>query len=322
MRRREFIVVFAAALAAARVRAEDRARPARIGVISLRAAGANEALDGLRQGLAERRYVEGRDVVFEVRYPGGDAARLSALIAELLALPVDILFTQGTPASFAAKRQTVTVPIVSESGDPVGSGLVASLAHPGGNITGMSLLSGEYSIKWLELLKEAVPRLHRVAVLWNPDNPVIAAEVAGMRAASPRLGLELVAYSAHSKEIDASLVAIATEGTDGLILADDSFIDSLSPRIAAFAVDHRLPTIGGFSHYPRLGGLMSYSTDFLALGRKAATYIDRILKGVRPADLPVEQATDFTLRINLKTAKTLGIEIPGSLLARADEVIE
>jgi putative ABC transport system substrate-binding protein len=177
-------------------------------------------------------------------------------------------------------------------------------------------------LKWLQLLKEAVPRLQRVAVLWNPDNAVIAAEVAGMKAAAPGLGLDLVAFSGRPKEIDASLTGITAAAVGGLVLTDDAFLDSLIPRIADFAAERRLPTIGGFSHYPSLGGLMSYSADFIAVGRKSASYVDRILKGARPPDLPVEQVTDFTLRINLKTAKSLGLDIPPALLARADEVIE
>jgi putative ABC transport system substrate-binding protein len=322
MNRRAFIAACLASAVAARARAADRQRPARIGVISLAARANDSTLNGLRQGLTERGYVEGRDVVLEQRYANGDAAQLPRLIDELLALPVDVLVAQGTPASLAAKRQTTTVPIVIQSGDPVGAGIVASLARPGGNLTGTSILSGDYSLKWLQLLKEAVPRLQRVAVLWNPDNAVIAAEVAGMKAAAPGLGLDLVAFSGRPKEIDASLIGITAAAVGGLVLTDDAFLDSLIPRIADFAAERRLPTIGGFSHYPNLGGLMSYSADFIAVGRKSASYVDRILKGARPADLPVEQVTDFTLRVNLKTAKSLGLDIPPALLARADEVIE
>jgi putative ABC transport system substrate-binding protein len=322
MRRREFIAACVASTVAARALAADRQRPARIGLIALPARANNPILDGLRQGLAERGYVEGGDVVLEQRYAGGDAAQLPGLIDELLALPVDVLVAQGTPASLAAKRQTTSVPIVILSGDPVGAGLVSSLARPGGNLTGTSILSGDYSVKWLQLLKEAVPRLQRVAVLWNPDNTVIAAEVVGMKQAAPGLALDLVAFPARPKEIDASLAAIAGAEVGGLVLTDDAVIDSLLPRIADFATERRVPTIGGFSNYPSQGGLMSYSVDFIAVGRKSASYVDRILKGARPADLPVEQATDFTLRINLKTAKALGLEIPPNVLARADEVIE
>jgi putative ABC transport system substrate-binding protein len=321
MNRRDFIALCMVALLAARARAQNRPRPARIGVVSHRSS-ADETLENLRQELAQRGYVEGRDIVIEERYAAGDAARLAALVGELLALPVDVLVAQGTPASLAAKRQTTTVPVVIQSGDPVGAGLVASLSHPGGNITGTSIVSGDYSIKWLELLKEAVPELHRVAVLWNPDNPVIAGEVDAMKAAAPRFGLDVAAFPGRPKEIDTSFAAIATTGVDGLVLADDAFLHSLSQRVADFAAARRLPNIAGFSNYTGLGGFMSYSVDFIALGRRTGRYVDRILKGAKPADLPVEQMSEFTLRINLKTAASLGLTVPSAILARADEVIE
>jgi putative ABC transport system substrate-binding protein len=321
VRRRDFIALCVASTAATPTRADDRPRPARIGVVS-QGTAADETAEGLRKELAKKGYVEGRDLVLEERYAAGDAARLSALVTELLALPVDILVAQGTPASLAAKRQTTAVPIVIQSGDPVGAGLVASLSRPGGNITGTSLLSREYSIKWLELLKETVPKLRRVAVLWNPDNAVNAGQLDGMRAAAPRLGLDVNAFSARPEEIAASFAAIAQAGTDGLILTDDPFLYSLSPRVADFGTGQRLPTIAAFSHYPREGGLMSYSVDFIALGRRTGRYVDRILKGAKPTDLPVEQVSEFTLRVNLKTAAALGLAVPPAILARADEVIE
>jgi putative ABC transport system substrate-binding protein len=272
--------------------------------------------------LAASGYEIGRNLLIEERFAEGHSDRLASLVAEVIAAQVDVLYTPGTQASLAAKRQTTTVPIVFQSGDPVGAGLVASLARPDGNLTGLSLLSGDYSKKWLELLKEAVPKLERVAVLWNPDNPVIAGEVDQQRQAAAHLHLELAAFPARGNDIDASLAAIAASGVQGLVVPDDAFLDSLAPRIAAFALDHRLPAIAGFDRYPREGLVMSYSVDFIAAGRRAAVYIDRILKGARPADLPVEQATDFALRINLKTAKALGLTIPFSLVASAIEVIE
>jgi putative tryptophan/tyrosine transport system substrate-binding protein len=213
------------------------------------------------------------------------------------------------------------VPIVFQSGDPVGAGLVASLARPGGNLTGISLLSGEYSRKWLELLKEAVPTLRRVGMLWNPDNPAIAGEVDRMRQVAVGMSLDLVAFAGRAKDIEASLAAIADADLEGLVITDDAFLGTLAPRIGAFAIEHRLAAIAGGRHV-REGLLMSYSVDFVAISRRAADYVDRILKGARPADLPVEQATTFYLRINLNAAKALGLEMPGSLIARADEVIE
>jgi ABC-type uncharacterized transport system substrate-binding protein len=321
VRRRSFIAAGFTSIFALPALAQERPKPVRIGVVSNRT-GVDETLEGLRQELAKRGYVEGRDIVIEERYAAGDAARLAALVAELLALPVDVLVAQGTSAALAAKHATTSVPIVIQSGDPVGAGLVASLSRPGGNITGTSILSGDYSIKWLELLKEAVPLVHRVAVLWNPDNPVIAGEVDAMRAAAPRFGLDVAAFPGRPNEIDASFAAIATTGVDGLVLADDAFLDSLSQRVVDFAAAQRLPNIAGFSSYIGRGGLMSYSVDFIAVGRRTGRYVDRILKGAKPADLPVEQVTEFTLRINLKTAASLGLTVPPAVLARADEVIE
>jgi putative ABC transport system substrate-binding protein len=321
MRRRHFIAICAAMITPLRAHAEDRLRPARLGVVA-QGTSADDTTVGLRKELTERGYVEGRDLVIEERYAAGDTTRFPVLIAELLALPVDVLVTQGTPASLAAKRQTTTVPIVIQSGDPVGAGLVASLSHPGGNLTGTSLLSSDYSVKWLEILKETKPGLHRVAVLWNPDNAVNAREVEGMQAAAPSLGLELLALPARPNEIEASFAAITDSGADGLALAVDAFILSQSIRVVAFAAEHRMPTIAGFSNYTRQGGLVSYSVDFIAVGRRTGRYVDRILKGGKPADLPVEQASEFTLRINLKTAAALGLAVPPAILARADEVIE
>lgn len=321
MKRRDVVAVCLAIVLATPALAQDRTKPARIGVASQRT-GADEEMANFHKALAALGYAEGRDVIVDERYAAGDAARLTTFIAELLAVPVDVLVTQGTPASLAAKRLSTTVPIIIQSGDPIGAGLVASLAHPGGNITGTSLLSGDYSTKWLELLQEAVPRLRRVAVLWNPDNAVVAREVESMKAAATGQGLELVAFPGRPKEIDASFAGIATSAVGGLILADDAFLDSQSQRVADFGMEHRLPTIAGFSNYTGRGGFMSYSVDFAALARRTARYVDRILKGAKPADLPVEQVSEFTLRINLKTAAALGLSVPPAILARADEVIE
>jgi putative tryptophan/tyrosine transport system substrate-binding protein len=260
--------------------------------------------------------------VLEERYADGNAERIPALIAELLALNVDVLITPGTPITRAAQRATMTVPIVCISGDPVGTGLVTSLSHPGGNITGMSLLAGDYSAKWLPLLKEVVPKLHRVATLWNPNNPGVAVELERIREAAQLLGLDLTLLSVRSSEVETSLAAITTAGFEGLIVTDDPLLDALQPRIIALTAQHHLPAIYSFSNAVQQGGLMSYSANFFAMWRKMAGYVDRILKGARPADLPVEQATDVTLKLNLKTAKSLGLSIPPTLLATADEVIE
>jgi putative tryptophan/tyrosine transport system substrate-binding protein len=196
------------------------------------------------------------------------------------------------------------------------------LSRPGGNITGLSLLSSDYSAKWLELLKEAVPKLRRVAVLWNPDNPGTSLQLEHMCEAARILGLDLTILSARPAEIEASLTGMTTTSFDGLVVTDDPFLEPLIPRIIALAAQRRLPTLYAFNTSVQQGGLMSYSANFFALWRRAADYVDRILKGARPADLPIEQATEVILNINLKTAKALGLDIPATLLARCDEVIE
>jgi putative ABC transport system substrate-binding protein len=321
MNRRAFIAVLGGAAAwpvAARAQKSERMR--RVGYVWI---GAHNDVNvvGLRQGLADEGYVIGRDLALEERYAEGHAEQIPALIAELLALNVEVLVTPGTLITRAAQRTTATVPIVSTSGDPVGLGLVASLSRPGGNTTGLSLFSVDYSAKWLELLKEAVPKLDRVAVLWT-DNMGHAKEVERVKEAARSLGLDLTVFSGTPKEIDASFGAIANDGFSGLVVPTDPSFEALTPQIIAFAAKDRLPAIYPFSTAVAQGGLMSYSADFPAIMRRAATYVDRILKGVRPADLPIEQATTVALKINLKTAKALDLTIPPSLLALADEVIE
>jgi len=324
MRRREFISLLggtAVALPLA-ARAQQVAMP-RLGYIWIGARGTDASLNaGLRQGLADRGYVVGRNLAFEERYAEGTADRVPALIAELLALNIDVLVTPGTPITRAAQRATKTIPIVSVTGNPVGTGLVTSLSHPGGNITGVSLLTGDYSAKWLELLRELVPKLQRVAVLWNPDNPVAAAELEHMRKAAQILLLDLTILSVEPSEIEASLAAITTASFEGLLVPDDPLTQSFLPRIIALTAQRHLPAVYAYSDSVQQGGLISYSANFLEMFRKAAGYVDRILKGAHPGDLPIEQATEVALDINLKTAKALGLTIPPTLLAVANEVIE
>ncbi len=277
---------------------------------------------GLRLGLADRGYVIGQNLIFEERYAEGDIEKVPALIADLLAMKVNVLVTAGTTVSLAARRATTTVPIVIASGDPVGSGLVASLSRPGGNITGVSLLASDYSAKWLGLLKELLPNLHRVAALGSPDNPSIVKEMGELQAAAGKLGLELTAFSAKPKDVEASFASIANDGYEGLVVTTDPFLEPYTTRIIQLASERRLPAIYPFSNAVELGGLMSYSADILAMWRRAASYVDRILKGERPGDLPIEQPTAVNLKINLKTAKVLGLNVPPSLIVAADEVIE
>jgi ABC-type uncharacterized transport system substrate-binding protein len=260
--------------------------------------------------------------VLEERYGDGESDKVPTLIAELLALKVDVLVTVGTFASLAARRATATVPIVCASGDPVKAGLAASLNWPGGNVTGVSILANDYSAKWLELIQEALPKLRRVAVLWNSENRAVRVEVEQLRTAAGALGLDLAALPGRSGEIDGSLAAIAGGAFDGLVVTTDPSIEPLVSRIIAFAAERALPTMYPFSTAVQHGGLMSYSIDLFEIWRRAASHVDRILKGESPAGLPIEQATRVLLKINLKTAAALGIALPPTLLARADEVVE
>ena len=312
MRRRKFIAFLGGAAAATSVvwphaaRAQTSAGLRRVGFV----------------GLEDRGYVLGRNLVLEERHADGNAARVPALIADLLALNVDVLVTPGTLISLAAKRATSTVPIVMVSGDPVDAGLVRSLARPGANITGLSVLSGDYSAKWLELLLEMAPKLHRVALLSNPDNPTQTRQVEPMREAAQVLKLDLTSLSGRPAELEASLAALTPANVDGFIVSDDPFLETSLPRLIALAAERRLPALYGWSFAVKQGGLISYSADFFEIWRQAAGYVDRVLKGAQPADLPVEQATRVALKINLKTARALGLEISPMMLTRADEVIE
>ena len=281
-------------------------------------------LAGLQQGLADLGYVEGKTLILERRYADGSPERLAAVIAELAASKADVLVTPGTPTTRAAQRIASGIPIVSVSGDPVASGFAASLARPGGPITGLSLYSGEsVAEKWLEVLKEAMPKLARIGMIWNSDNPNTARQMERVRVTGARLGIDAVFASMRQPDdVEPALADIARRRPESLIVPDDPFLQSQQDRIIVFAREHRLPAIYGLSAFVEAGGLMSYSASIFDVWRRGASYVDRILKGTRPSDLPIEQPTKFTLRINLKTAKALGFEVPPSLLARADEVIE
>jgi putative ABC transport system substrate-binding protein len=322
VRRRDFIAVLSGAVVWPVVPQAQQATLPKVGYVFVGQRGTDVSGAGLRQGLADRGYELGKNLVLEERYADGDSGKIPALINELLANKVDVLVTVGTFASLAARRATSTVPIVSASGDPVKTGLAASLNRPGGNVTGISILASDYSAKWLELMKEVLPQLRRVAVLWNPENRAVAGEVEQLRTAAHTLGLEVFAFLGMPKEIDDSFSAIAGGAFDSLVVTTDPSLEPLTSRIIAFAAERRLPTMYPFSTAVQNGGLMSYSVDFFDMWRRAASYVDRILKGASPADLPIEQATRVALKINIKTAESLGLIIPPTLLARADEVIE
>ena len=285
--------------------------------------GATPSLEGFRQGLRDLGYVEGRTITLEYRFGDGQADRLPALVAELVRLPVDVLVVVGTTALRPAQHATTTIPIImAPSGDPVGEGLVASLARPGGNITGLSSRAPELSGKRLELLKEAVPTLSRVAALWHRDAPV-GPYVKETQDAAQALGLQLQALEVGGPEAwEQAFAAMTREHADALVVLPSGQIESHQRVVAELAMAHRLPTMFGAREATEAGGLMSYGPDYADLYRRAATYVDKILKGAKPANLPVEQAMKFKLVINLKTAKALGLTIPQSLLVRADEVIQ
>jgi putative ABC transport system substrate-binding protein len=289
------------------------------------AARSNPYVDGLKQGLHDLGWVEGRNIVFEVRFAEGKTDQLPGLAAELVRLKMDVIVTSTTPAALAAKRATATIPIViGFTADPVGSGIVASLAHPGGNITGWTHSGLELRAKYLELLKEAVPDATRMGVLWDPANQVHRPSLRIIESAAQRLGVDLhLAGVQDPKEMERAFSALAEKGVQALVVFPDGMFQAQTPKILALAARYRLPTLYGLREYAELGGLMAYGANIAKMHRQiSASLVDKILRGARPADLPVAQPIEFDLLINLKTAKALGLTIPPSLLQRADQVIE
>ncbi len=281
--------------------------------------------DAFRQGLRELGYVEGRNILIESRFSEGKLDRLPALAAELAALNVDVIIAAGGGLiAQAAKGATGTIPIVMTNvEDPVASGLVSSLARPGGNVTGLSALIPELSGKRLELVREMVPKLSRVAVLWNSAYPEKTTEFKQTQAAGKALGIQVQSLEVQrANSIDGALAAATKERAGALLTLPDPLTNTLQARIVELAAKRQLPTMFTQRSPVEAGGLMSYGPSYADLFRRAATYVDSILKGARPQDIPVEQPTKFELVINLKTAKALGLKIPQSLLLRADRVIE
>src|SRR5499427_8853396 len=281
-------------------------------------------LAAFQQGLRALRYVEKKNILIENRYAAGDFARLPDLAGELVRLHVDVIVTEGAPAAHAAQQRTTTIPIVIENaGDPVGMGLVASLARPGGNITGLFQVSPELMGKRLELLKEMVPSASRVAVLFNPVTPASPLQLKELQATAPTLGVTLLPFEAQvAHDIDRAFTAMHQERVEALIVMGDAMLGTHQSRVVELAAQARLPATYNLRAFVDAGGLMSYGTHFEDLYRRAATYVDKILKDTKPADLPVEQPTKFALIINLKTAQALGITIPPTLLFQANEVIQ
>ena len=325
--RRAFISTLAGGLLAVPLTAEAQApaKVPRIGFLSSRSlADSTHLLESLRQGLRELGYVEGQNIAIESRFAEERPERLPALAAELVRLKVDVIVTAAPAAPEAAQRATNTIPIVfAVVGDPVAVGLVASVARPGGNITGLSSMAPEVVGKQLELLKEVAPKVSRVAVLQNPRNQAHPFVLRQAEAAARTLGLQLhIAQAGTPAEIDAAFATMRSKRAGGVLVLRDGFFLAQRAQIAALAAKDRLPSVYGLKEQAEAGGLMAYGASTAPMYRRAATYVDKILKGAKPADLPVEQPTKFELVINLKTAKALGLTMPQSLLLRADEVIQ
>jgi putative tryptophan/tyrosine transport system substrate-binding protein len=326
MRRRDFIKGFVGSAAAwpLAARAQQPARVARIGILGLASAdGAAPYVNAVRSGLRDLGYIEGKNLIIEYRFGDGKYDRLPDLADQLVHLNVDVLVTFAAPGTQAAKSATVTIPIVmAVTADAIGTGLIASLAHPGGNVTGTTVLNPQLMAKRLELLKEIVPATTQAAVLLNPGNaangPVRHAME--MTAQALKMGLHPFELS-DSGELESVFGAMANSKIDALVVHDDQVLIAAAPVIATLAAKQNLPSCG-FLEFAAAGGLSAYGVNFVELCRRAAYFVDRILKGTAPSDLPVEQPTKFELVINSKTAKALGLTIPGTVLARADEVIE
>jgi putative tryptophan/tyrosine transport system substrate-binding protein len=321
-----FAVVLALTIAVFAAEAQQTSKVYRIGFVSMRSGpGDNPQLEAFRQGLQAMGYQEGRNAVLEIRYAAGDPAKLPDLVAEIVRLKVEVIVTQSGIAAIAAKKATQTIPIVmASSGDAVRLGLVASLARPGGNVTGLTMISPELSQKRLEILREMLPALSRVGVLWcGPGVGVGDTEWTQTQAAASVLKVQLASLEVRGGQDLASAFALAArQRFEAVIVLDCSQLNSNAARIAEFALENRMPALYPFSIYPEAGGLMSYGPDLREGARRSAYFVDKILKGAKPTDLPVEQPTKFELVINLKTAKALGLTIPPSVLGRADQVIE
>jgi putative ABC transport system substrate-binding protein len=328
MRRREFITLIGGAAAwPLAVRAQQPERMRLIGALMNLAENDSEGqarIAAFREGLAKLGWTEGREVRIEYRWTGGDPDRARAYATELVKLKPDVIFAATTPSVALLQRETRSVPIVfAQVADPVGVGLVESLARPSGNITGFATFEYAIAAKWLELLKEIAPQVTRVAIIYDPTNPETKKFLPAIEAAAASFGVQVsISAVRDNVEIVHVIEELTTQANGGLIPLPSPLMLVHRDLIISLATQHRLPNVYGFRYYPMAGGLASYGTDNIDLYRRAASYIDRILKGEKPGNLPVQQATKFELVINLKTAKALGLDPPISLLARTDEVIE
>ncbi len=326
MRRRKFVAILGGVVVAwpFAARAQQKAMPV-IGVLSTGSPSASSGpMGAFRQGLSEAGYVEGQNLAIEYRWAEGNYDRLPALAADLVGRKVDLIMASSPPSALAAKSATSTIPIVFRGGgDPVGAGLVASLARPGGNLTGVSFIPNELTAKRLELLSELVPQAGVIALLMNPNNANTERVIRDVQEAARTKGLQLHVLKASSEsEIDTAFASLVQLHAGALVVGADPFLSSRRERLVALASRHAVPAIYAWREFADSGGLISYGSSLTAAYRLVGIYAGKILKGAKPADLPVEQPTKFELAINLKTARALGITVPPTLLTRADEVIE
>ena len=327
MERRAFLAGTGAVLLAAPrgAEAQSSGKAWRVGFVGAETLSTNRHwLDAFRLGMREQGYVEGQTLSIEDRWAEGRNERFRDLTAELIRLPVDVIVTFSTSGALAAKDLTQSVPIIFIAVDPVGSGIVSNLARPEANVTGLSInLGDEFATKWLELLGEVVPRLSRVAILWNPTNRSNASYLRAMQASTRSRGTKLLLQGvSNPDQLEGAFQAMAAGKAQALVAVPDPLTVRYRARIVELAAKYRLPAIYGFREFADTGGLLAYGANLTALSKRAAVYADKILRGARPSDLPVEQATQFEFVINLKTAKALGLTIPQSLLRRADEIIQ
>lgn len=326
MKRREFIKAAGVSILGFPLAAQAQ-QPPKLPVIGFLGANTPAAqrrsTEALIQRLRELGWHEGRNIAIEYRWAEGSSERSPKLIAEFVELPVDVIVTHAPLNVIAAKRATSTIPIVFAAvGDPVGIGVVSSLPRPGGNVTGLSLQSAELAGKRLEILRDIVPGLRRVVVLTNADSPNAALEIREIQSAAQTLGLDVVFEKIWRAEDIASALAMPKAGTDALYVQTDPIFNTHRLRITALALEARVPTISGTREYVEAGSLISYGANLTDLFRRAGDIVDKILRGAKPSDLPVQQPTKFDLILNLKTARTLGLDLSASLLARAEEVLE
>jgi putative tryptophan/tyrosine transport system substrate-binding protein len=327
LRRREFITLLGGAAATWPIaaRAQQPPKLRRIGVLWPNPLATSvHFVEAFKQGLRELGYVEGQNITIEFRSTEGRDDRLADLATELVRLPVDVIQTATSPSIRAAQQATRTIPIImGNCQDPVSEGFIASLARPGGNITGQTLLSPDLAAKRLQLLKEVVPTLSRVAVLWNASDPALALSLRETLAAAQTLRLEFRSLGVRDpSEFEVAFRTAIQENAEALVILEDNLTFRFRSEIASLAEATKMPAMYGLREYTEAGGLVAYGPNLAQMYRHSATFVDKILKGAKPADLPVEQPTRFELLINLKTARTLGLDVPPILLARTDEVIE